>query len=226
MPGRPDHFKLFAVGGILLASVAGFVNAVTILTPLGVTATHVTGTVTRAAVAIADPRSGLNAGLALALVAAFLGGSAVTGAVVDSTRLHIGARYGVLLMLESGLLTVAAIVLGEQPMPGMMLAAFASGLQNALATQYSNAIVRTTHVTGIVTDLGIALGKWVARRGVEWWRVQLYVGLVTGFVAGGMLGALAWETYGSRALLIPAVFLSVMGLAHWLVRDRIEAIRA
>lgn len=222
MQNRPEHFKVFFLGGVSLAGVAGFVNAVTILAPGAVTATHVTGTVTRAAVALADPKSGLDYRLALMLVACFLVGSAITGASLDSTKLHIGGRYGVLLMLESALLTLASMSLDEHVTQGLLLAATASGIQNALATQYSQAVVRTTHVTGIVTDLGIALGKWVSRRGVEGWRAQIYVGILSGFVAGGALGSLAWESYGSRALLLPAVFLAVMGFSYWLIRDKLK----
>lgn len=224
MPSRPQFFRIFLVGGVVLAVVAGFINAVTILSPGQVTATHVTGTVTRAAVAFADPKSGLDFWIAGALVLSFISGSAITGAALDSTRLRFGRRYGGLLMLESGLLVISAMSFEDHLVQGLLLAALASGIQNALATQYSQAIVRTTHVTGIVTDLGIALGKWVSRRGVDWWRVQIYCGILTGFVCGGMIGALAWETLGARALMIPAAVLALMGVVYWTVRDRLVAI--
>lgn len=224
MPSRPQYFRIFLIGGVALAVVAGFINAVTILSPGQVTATHVTGTVTRAAVAFADPKSGLDFWIAGALVLSFIAGSAITGAALDSTRLRFGRRYGGLLMLESGLLVISAMSFEDHLVQGLLLAALASGIQNALATQYSQAIVRTTHVTGIVTDLGIALGKWVARRGVDWWRVQIYCGILTGFVSGGMTGALAWETLGARALMIPAAVLALMGVVYWTVRDRLLAI--
>jgi uncharacterized membrane protein YoaK (UPF0700 family) len=224
MPSRPQYFRIFLVGGVLLAVVAGFINAVTILSPGQVTATHVTGTVTRAAVAFADPKSGLDFRIAGLLVLSFIAGSAITGAALDSTKLRFGRRYGGLLMLESGLLVISAMSFEDHLVQGLLLAALASGIQNALATQYSQAIVRTTHVTGIVTDLGIALGKWMSRRGVDWWRVQIYCGILTGFVSGGMMGALAWETLGARALMIPAAVLALMGVVYWTVRDRLVAI--
>ncbi len=221
MPSRPQYFRIFLVGGVVLAVVAGFINAVTILSPGQVTATHVTGTVTRAAVAFADPKSGLDFWIAGLLVLSFVTGSAITGAVLDSTRLRLGRRYGGLLMVESGLLVTSAMSFEDHLVQGLLLAALASGIQNALATQYSQAIVRTTHLTGIVTDLGIAMGKWIARRGVDWWRVQIYLGILTGFVGGGMSGALAWESWGSRALMLPAAVLAAMGVIYWTVRDQL-----
>ena len=219
MTNRPNHFNIFLVGGVALASVAGFVNAVTLLSPGHVTATHVTGTVSRAAVAVADPASGLDYRVASLLILSFVVGSALTGGVIDSTRLHLGGRYGVLLLLESALLTLASVLLKEHTIAGLVLAATASGIQNALATQYSQAIVRTTHLTGIVTDLGIAIGKLVARRNVELWRIRLYLGILGGFVVGGMFGARAWESLGPQALLLPAVLLAILSVGYWIVRD-------
>lgn len=222
MPNRPDHFRLFFVGGVALAAVAGFVNAVTLLSPFHVTATHLTGTVSRAAVAVSDPSSSLDARLATLLILSFVAGAAITGASLDSTKLRLGRRYGVLLLLESGLILTSSLLLSDNVMFGLLVVATASGIQNALATQYSQAIVRTTHVTGLVTDLGIALGKFIARRGVEVWRPQLHFGILAGFILGGMLGARGWDALGPQALMIPAGFLAILSVAYWAVRDRLS----
>lgn len=217
---RPPRFALYATAGVVLAAVAGYVNAVTILSPGHFTATHVTGTVSRLAAAWVDPGTGLDVTLALGAIVAFLVGSAVSGAVLDSTRVGLGRRYGVLLMLEGAALATAAATLPAHVAVGICLAAFAAGMQNGLATLYSQAIVRTTHVTGIVTDLGVALGKLVARRGVDGWRVQLYLGLLAGFVGGGILGAEASVLLGPRALYLPATLTGAGGLAYFVVRQR------
>ena len=160
--------------------------------------------------------------LATLLLVSFIIGAAITGASLDSTKLAFGNRYGALLLLEAALLVAASLLLVHELMFGLLLAACASGIQNALATQYSQAIVRTTHVTGLVTDLGISLGKFLSRRGVEAWRPQLYVGILAGFVVGGMLGASAWESWGPHALLLPAGFLVVLSAAYWTLRHRLS----
>jgi uncharacterized membrane protein YoaK (UPF0700 family) len=78
------------------------------------------------------------------------------------------------------------------------------GLQNAVITKISKAEIRTTHITGLVTDLGIELGKLLylnrsqpgspVRANRQRLRVQL--SLVLGFFLGGLLGALGFKHWG------------------------------
>ncbi len=93
------------------------------------------------------------------------------------------------------------------------------GLQNAVITKVSNSEIRTTHVTGVVTDTGIELGKlfyWnkiqkdtslrvVADRD----RLQVLTLLVLAFFLGGVLGALGFQRLGYLATL-PLAFILVL----------------
>ncbi len=103
---------------------------------------------------------------------------------------------------------------------GELLAATACGLQNGLATSYSGAVVRTTHMTGIVTDLGITLGHWLRRQPVEWFRVRLHLVLLLGFVLGGASGATLFGVIGPDTLLVPAVAVFLAGAGYTLQRRR------
>jgi len=216
---RPDHFALFTATAGVLAAVAGYVNAVTIVGALHVPSTHMSGTATRLSIDLvtqSDPSALVRDG---ALLGAFIFGAALSGAVLESTQLRIGRRYGGLLVIESLLLT-GAWLLFSTAWYHLPLIALAAGLQNALATQYSRATVRTTHVTGILTDLGIALGKWVARRGVTAWRVVLYLVILGGFFAGGAAGAALSLLIGRHALLIPIAVTGIGGALYWLWQYR------
>lgn len=217
---RPDHFRAFTATAGVLAGVAGYVNAVTIVGALHIPSTHMSGTATRFSIDLAVAPSGPSTLLRdLALLGAFVAGAAVSGAVLDSTQLRVGRRYGVLLVIEAALLTLAWLVFSPT-WHHLPFIAVAAGLQNALATQYSRATVRTTHVTGILTDLGIALGKWVARRGVTSWRVVLFVTIFVSFVAGGVAGALLATSLRQHALLVPIVLTGVGGAAYWVWQVR------
>ena len=67
-------------------------------------------------------------------------------------------------------------------------------LPHSLVTsKYSGNTVRTTHLTGASTDLGIVLGHILKGRHEEWWKVQMHGIAVVGFFIGGMLGFLAFE---------------------------------
>src|SRR3990167_2066442 len=99
----------------------------------------------------------------------------------------------------------------------VMLLCFIMGLQNALITKLSRAEIRTTHITGIVTDIGIELGKlfyWNRRKvghqiGVVADRQRLRVLALLGlyFFLGGLAGAFGFNRLGYIATLPLALLL-------------------
>lgn len=206
------------VGGSFLAAIAGFVNVVTI-TAAGVPVTHVTGTMSRLS---HDVGKGDIADLAsvLPLAAAFALGAAISGVIVGGHSLRLGRRYGVAMLLEAGLFTATALLLRTHADAAILLASAGAGLQNAMASTYGGLIVRTTHMTGILTDLGAMVGEWLRHRRVEPWKFALLGGLLLSFFGGGVAGAIAGAWLGSSAMWIPAGMLGVCGASYlaWRVR--------
>jgi uncharacterized membrane protein YoaK (UPF0700 family) len=219
---RPPYYKQLTAAAMGLAAIAGFINALTVAGALHIGTTHMTGLTTRLSVDLVHDASNPTLALDLGLILAFVFGAAISGAILDSTQFRLGRRYGVLLMIEALILTVSW--LGGQAQAAVALEllplAVAAGLQNSMATQYSRAIVRTTHVTGVLTDIGIALGKWIARRGVMRWRVILYLAIFAGFALGGIGGALGVTHLGRDALLFPIAITGVGGAIYFAARLR------
>jgi uncharacterized membrane protein YoaK (UPF0700 family) len=120
------------------------------------------------------------------------------------------------------LLFAAVLLFRRQDVAGAWLAAMACGVQNAMATTYSGAVVRTTHLSGMFTDLGIGLGH--ALRGVPLQRRRLALcGLIiASFFAGGVLGAFAFFRWHTDALLVPAILTGVVGLGYVAYRHRAQ----
>ena len=218
---RPDHYKQLTSAAGVLAAVAGYVNALTVAGAMHTPTTHMSGVTTRLSVDLVNDAARPTLLLDVGLLAAFILGAAVSGAIIDSTVFRPGRRYGVLLMIESAVLIGAWLAM-PLAAPVLQLAplALAAGLQNSMATQFSRAVVRTTHMTGILTDLGIALGKWIARRGVDRWRVVLYAAIFLGFASGGVSGALAFNALGHDALLVPIAVTGVGGVTYYIARHR------
>lgn len=216
---RPPRFYQTAIAASTLAAVAGYVNALTVAGALHIGTTHMTGITTRLSVDLADARAD-HVVLDLTLLLAFIVGAAISGAILDSTRLQVGRRYGVLLMIEAAILSLSLVLHDRHILLQLAPLALAAGLQNAMATQYSRAIVRTTHMTGVLTDIGIAIGKAVARRGVTGWRLFLYLALFLGFAVGGILGALGYSRLGHDALLFPIAVTGLGGLVYFIARIR------
>lgn len=203
--------RVVLAGGVLLAACAGWVNAAALA--LGMLAlTHLTGSLSRLS---ADLGRGdaHDASIVLPVVVAFILGAAISGMIVGRPSLRIGRHYGRALLLEAALLAVATLLLLRGQALGLMLAACAAGLQNGLAATTAGTIVRTTHVTGIATDLGFMLGRWIRERHVEPWPFLLLSSLLVAFFAGGTLGVLAADRLGAHALWFPAAVVALAGLA-------------
>jgi uncharacterized membrane protein YoaK (UPF0700 family) len=201
------------LGASMLAFVAGMVNVVGYLGFEHQAVTHLTGTTTLlgAAVAHVDTRA---TGHLLLIVFAFVGGAVLSGFIIQDSTLRLGRRYGVALAIEAGLLIAAVPLFERQQVAGAALAAMACGLQNAMTATYSGALVRTTHLTGMFTDLGVFLGHRLRGVPAEPRRLWLCLTIIGGFLLGGTVGALLFQHLAYRTLYVPAAITGVTGLAY------------
>lgn len=214
--------RFFIVGGGVISLAAGMVNAITIVSVFEIPTTHMTGMLTQLAV------EGIGVGHTFPfahvawVVGGFITGAAISGGVLQSSRLRLSHRYGVLLLFESILLLLSCVALYYEHFAGVAIAALAAGLQNALATQYSGAILRTTHITGVVTDLGIALGRWLRGRHVQAWRVYLHLAILIGFGLGSIIGTVLFLRIGARTMLLPASIIFLCAIVYWRKRSALD----
>lgn len=168
------------IGGSILAFIAGMINAVGYMGFRHQAVTHLTGTTTLLGIAIATGEGGTAVSL-FAVAASFLAGSIFSGILIQDSTLKLGGRYGVALLIESLLLFAAVPLLNRSNPLGDYLASSACGLQNGMASTYSGAVLRTTHVSGIFTDLGIFIGHYIRRIPVDRRRILLYLILLCSF---------------------------------------------
>ena len=206
-------------GAWVLAFVAGIVNVVGLLGFDHHPVTHLTGTTSLLGEAVSR-LDGPAAGHLLLLIGAFLVGTVFSGALVGDRPLRLGRRYGVALLVESICLCAAVPLLARGHVAGMCLAAFAVGVQNALVSTYSGAVVRTTHVSGMFTDLGLFLGHALRGLPVDRRRGRLCFLVISGFLAGGVAGALLFRAAGPAALFVPGVLTALAAAGNFLPRVR------
>jgi uncharacterized membrane protein YoaK (UPF0700 family) len=214
------------LGGIL-AFVAGAINAGGYLAVQRYTS-HMTGIVS----AIADDLATGGFGLALAGLAAlvsFVCGAACTALLINwARRRQLRSKYALALLLEAVLLLAFGLVGAHLSSfehllipTAVLLLCFVMGLQNAIVTKISRAEIRTTHMTGVITDLGLELGRLLywnrnheanAIHVVRANRDKLAIhALVLGlFFFGGLSGALAFKHFGFSATLPIAGLLVVL----------------
>jgi uncharacterized membrane protein YoaK (UPF0700 family) len=221
--------------GSLLAFNAGAINAGGFLMVKMYTS-HMTGFASMLADNLVLGNAKLVLG-ALGTLLAFTAGAATTAVLVNWARHHwLRSEYALPLLVEAGLLLVFGLMgatLGRQtpfavPLTVLVLA-FTMGLQNALVSKISNSQIRTTHMTGIVTDLGIELGKLLywnrtatppdSRVRANRIKLRLYTTLLGMFILGGLAGAFGFKYVGFVAVLPLAVGLLALSmpplLADW-----------
>jgi uncharacterized membrane protein YoaK (UPF0700 family) len=213
--------------GFALAGVAGAMNAGGFLAVHKYTS-HMTGVVSSAADSLALGAGDLVLD-ALGAIVSFLLGAASTALLVNyGRRRKLTSEYALPLMFEAVLLLAFGVlgarlssVRGLFVPATVMLLCFTMGLQNALVTKLSHAEIRTTHMTGIVTDIGIELGKlmyWnadetarphvAANRG----RLAVLCGLLGSFFFGGVAGALGFKVLGYAATVPLALLLCCLAI--------------
>ncbi|MCC6242972.1 MAG: DUF1275 domain-containing protein [Gemmatimonadaceae bacterium] len=213
--------------GVGLAFVAGATNAGAFLAVQQYTS-HMTGIVSAMADAVVLGQRQIFV-TSIGALAAFMLGAATTAIMVNAARRRqLSSVYALPLLLEAALLLVFGIV-GVRlnnihthfVSATVALLCYMMGLQNAVITKISRAEIRTTHVTGIVTDIGIELGKVVYMNGpdvprderivADRERLAVLVMLFTAFFAGGVGGALGFHSIGYLSTLPLALVL--VGLA-------------
>lgn len=199
--------------------MAGMMNVVGFLSFEPQAITHLTGTTSLLAVAFAQ-RDLSMAWHLLAIIAAFVFGAMLSGLLLRHSALRLGRRYGVALLIESALLVAAAQLLMRGDALGIYLTGIACGLQNAMATTYSGTVLRTAHVTGMFTDLGIALGHMLRGSGFDRRRLQLCVIVISAFFCGGLAAAMLFPRLGYATLYIPAALALLFAMAYAVYRAR------
>lgn len=217
--------KWVEIGGFFLALIAGSVNAIALRGFNHQGVSHLSGSSTLLGVELAAGNLPEVLHLALILLS-FVFGAVVSGFVIGGESLRLGRRYGVALLAESALLLAAMIFLNRGSLLGHYLASGACGLQNAMTSTFSGAVVRTTHVTGLFTDLGVTLGLWLRGQRADQRRVVLYLTLIAGFILGGVLGAIGFGAYRFDTLIAPAVLAAAIAAAYllyWKRNRRLEA---
>ncbi len=217
--------------GLVLTFVAGATNAGGFLA-VGSYTSHMTGIVSSIADDLVLGRITLALAGMLCLVA-FVAGAMCTAVMVNwGLRHQLRSSYSMPLLLESVALLIfglfgAAIATWSQlfvPVTVILLC-FIMGLQNAVISKISKAEIRTTHITGLVTDLGIELGKLLymnqcsikAPVRANRQRLQVQSFLVLGFLLGGLVGALGFKHWGYITTVPLAALLWVLCLRPLLI---------
>ena len=212
-----------------LACIAGAANAGGFLAVRQYTS-HMSGIVSAMADNLAVGSVSLVFDGLAAVVSFMMGAFLTTLSVRWSRRRHLESIYAMPLMAEAALLVAfgltGEVFHGGYVLSTVLLLCFTMGLQNAIITKISEAVIRTTHLTGMVTDIGIVLGRVASRASDtvisdELQRLRLLGSLIFLFFAGGVVGALGFKHIGflfTIPLAAVLVLLAVMPVLDDMMR--------
>jgi uncharacterized membrane protein YoaK (UPF0700 family) len=210
--------------GRSLAFVAGAANAGGFLA-VGQYTSHMSGVVASISDNLALGETGLVVAGSGSLVA-FLAGAATSAILINwGRRQGAHSEYAMPLLLEAILLLCFGLLGSNLESHRLLFVpatvavlCFVMGLQNAMITKISRAEIRTTHVTGLVTDMGIELGRlfyWNSRNPAsptgtvlaDRPKLMLLASLLGMFFAGGVVGAFGFKYLGFFATVPLAAIL-------------------
>lgn len=242
-------FRQQARLAITLAWVAGYTNIVALLA-CGTVTSHMSGAASFLGRNVVEGKWNF-AGLELFLLATFLAGATIAGLVTEVGRRRGWESIYVLPMaIEALLLALFAIGLElTQADPSVIpvsleagnaitstlstssstttayilvgTAACAMGLQNATITRISSGVVRTTHVTGVLTDIGLELVATIAslrsrtallahlRTNASARRLALLCSIIASFALGAALGTLVYDKITTKLAMFPPVLFLI-----------------
>lgn len=206
---RTETIDLVLAG--LLSTVAGALNAVGFLVAGSFTA-NMTGNLSAMADEAAAGAFGVAVSFGGLVVAFVLGALSAALAVMAGERRGVRSVYALVIVAEAVILIglgAGMIWAAPEQTTLVVVLSFLMGLQNAVTTMISKARVRTTHVSGMATDIGVELAAVMARgaaRTEAMPKLKLHVFTLVSFAVGGVAGALLYGLIGAW------LFLAVSGL--------------
>lgn len=206
------------VGGCLLAFLIAAVNA-GLFFEVGNSVAQMSGQVTRLSWAMLENDRALLGQNVTITVLAFLAGAVLAGYALHHPTLDRRLPYGRCLMFIGVCLWVAHLLVPPWPRGALVCGGFAAGFQNALATHYRGIILRTTHVTGLLTDIGSHLGMMLRGHRIAGWKIGVPAAVILFFFAGGFVGAWLFQQDYPYLLWLGGIY--VVSGGGWFILQRL-----
>jgi len=217
-----DHsrreYSFVLITGLALAFSAGYTNGVCLsgfIHPndrdIRSSVAGVTGMYTGSAIHLAEADYDKLA-LAAGTIFSVMGGSGLAGLLNPyAIAFSVGPRYGPTFVLASFFMTMGAVSALHNSRREFYFTAMANGIQNGVSSMYSANLIRTTHLTGTTTDIGLFIGMAVRGNRTNNWKLYILMGLATAFWVGSLVGFYASRAKRQYSLILNAGFLFVIG---------------
>jgi len=206
--------RIILIGGCFLAFGAAFANMGVFL-DTGTSVSHLTGDISKLSTDLVNTSPEIFSELirVAAATASFFLGAFLAGLFIHHPSLDFARPYGRTIVGIGVLFTIAHFLIPSAPVAAISLSALGCGLQNALATRYRGIVLRTTHLTGLITDFGITLGMRFKKLDIPTWKIAVPAVLTAAFFAGGVCSAIVFWQGDHDPVLIAGLAYVAAGLA-------------
>lgn len=206
-----EKYKYFILLWILILTfIAGAVNVYSI-TKFKTPMTHYTGNSSLLAISITKtPNFKI-----IYLMLCFLLGSTFSGILFHEKNLKPKKRYGLTLFFMGIIVIFLNKFINQFYI--IYILAIIVGMQNGLFIKFKGCMVRTTHVTGYLTDAGFSLGSIIRGKREQLWHLFFYIISIVFFILGGIFSIFILE-YTKFPLEIIGILYIFAGLYYFILR--------
>lgn len=147
-------------------------------------------------------------GRQICMILSFIAGSAIS-AILNPRPApwRLAPMYAITFFIGAIFMCIAA-VLSSVELEGRthfyFFVAAANGVQNGISSMYSANLIRTTHLTGTSTDIGLFVGQYLRGNRKNTWKLEILIGLAFSFWIGGICSFFAVQAWTKYALLFNA----------------------
>ena len=211
---REERFY-FDIWIALLSLLAGMVNVISLLL-FFIPTTHFTGNITQFVLAFNEGDWATMVEL-LGLILCFLAGGVLSGMLFSKKKFEPTKRYGLLLILF-GSMMLLLFIFGLRDEKWLYFFSFVVGTQNGMFIFYHGIIVRTSHFTGYLTDIGVVLGRLIRGQIKDCWKVLFYFTSMVCFGIGGTISFLLYEKFGAATIIAVGIGYIIVGSYYFSFR--------
>ncbi len=204
-------FKVYIIAG-LMALIAGYINSA-MLIEFSIPVSQMSGVASHVSKHLAAFDWSLLS-VSILILLSFILGAFISGLLIGQKPYNETPNYGYGLILNCILLTLAALLSFQHSVFSVLLSALACGIQNALVASYRGLQLRTTHMTGNATDIGVHFAKKIKSKEPWGWKSNVLVVLLMTYILGGILGIYAYIAIPNWSLIFPGVLTGMLGLVY------------
>lgn len=214
-----QNIVLFWIG--TLSFISGYANVYGIIL-IGLTLTHFSGDVSKAAIHLAS-HSSLDEQIIKIIFGLFLflAGNIFAGLLIGERAFNMKKRYG-FVFIGIGLAIFLTYILFGHNKNFAYILCFTTGIQNGLFMTYKGILIRTSHITGSISDLGVYIGYKLRGIKVDNIKIYYYLTTIIAFFVGGVFAGYLYEKFENDAIILVPLLYFIVGAGYFQIKRDVQ----